>query len=54
MKLLIFVHHPFDLWNAPDWFGSRLQREFPQIEVLQLPDYKRVDAEIPGAEIAIT
>ena len=54
MKLLIFVHHPFDLWNAPDWFGSRLQREFPQIEVLQLPDYKRVDVEIPGAEIAIT
>jgi phosphoglycerate dehydrogenase-like enzyme len=54
MKLLIFVHHPFDQWNAPDWFPKRLQREFPQVEVLHLPDYKRVDQEILDTEIAIT
>lgn len=54
MKLLIFVHHPFDLWCAPDWFSERLQREFPQLNVVHLPDYKRVDAEIPDADIAIT
>jgi len=54
MKLLIFVHHPFDLWNAPDWFGKRLQRDFPQVNVVHLPDYKHVDQEIKDAEIAIT
>jgi phosphoglycerate dehydrogenase-like enzyme len=54
MKLLIFVHHPFDQWNAPPWFPERLQREFPQVHVVHLPDYKRVDEEIVDAEIAIT
>src|SRR3989442_2323450 len=52
-KLLIFVHHAFDLWNAPSWFAERLQAEFPQLKVVHLPDYKRVDAEISDAEIGI-
>jgi len=52
-KLLIFVHHPFDQWNAPAWFPKKLQLEFPQISVVNLPDYKRVDEEIVDAEIAI-
>lgn len=53
-KLLIFVHHPFDLWNAPDWFAKRLREEFPQFNVVYLPDYKGVDEEIPDVEIAVT
>ena len=53
-KLLIFVHHPFDLWNGPSWFAEGLQAEFPQLNVVHLPDYKRVDAEISDAEITIT
>jgi D-2-hydroxyacid dehydrogenase (NADP+) len=53
MKLLIFVHHPFDQWNAPAWFSTRLQKDFPQVDVVALPDYKRVDAEIVDADIAI-
>jgi phosphoglycerate dehydrogenase-like enzyme len=52
-KLLIFVHHPFDQWNAPAWFPRRVQQEFPQVNVVTLPDYKRVDEEIVDAEIAI-
>src|SRR5450755_2987849 len=54
MKVLIFVHHPFDLWNAPLWFPERLRRNFPQLNVVHLSDYRRVDAVIPDAEIAIT
>ncbi len=54
MKLLIFVYHTFDLWCAPRWFSERLRLEFPQIKVVHLPDYKRVDAEIPDTDIAIT
>jgi D-2-hydroxyacid dehydrogenase (NADP+) len=53
MKLLIFVRHPFDQWNVPAWFAQRLQQEFPQLDVVSLPDYKRVDEEIVDAEIAI-
>src|ERR1700687_181715 len=53
MKLLIFVHHPFDQWNAPPWFPKRLQQEFPQVNVVNLPDYKRVDEEIIESEIVI-
>ncbi len=54
MKLLIAVHHPFDLWCAPSWFSERLRQEFPQLHVIHLPDYKRVDAEILDTDIAIT
>ena len=53
-KLLILVHHPFDLWNPPAWFPEKLQREFPQLNVVHLPDYSRVDDELPDTEIAIT
>src|SRR4029077_7300120 len=52
-KLLIFVHHPFDQWNAPDWFPRRLAQEFPHVNVVHLPDYKRVDEEIGDAEIVV-
>jgi D-2-hydroxyacid dehydrogenase (NADP+) len=54
MKLLIFVHHPFDLWNAPARFAERLRTDFPQVNVVHLLDYKRVDSEIEDTEIAIT
>jgi len=52
-KLLICVHHPFDQWNAPDWFPKRLSQELPQVNVVHLPDYKRMDEEIGDAEIVI-
>jgi phosphoglycerate dehydrogenase-like enzyme len=52
-KLLICVRHPFDQWNAPIWFGEQLRREFPQTEIVHLPDYKRVDEEIVDAEIVV-
>ena len=42
MKVLIAIyHHLFELWCAPPWVGKRLQTEFPQLRVVQLPDYKR-------------
>ena len=53
MKLLIAVHHPFDQWNAPAWFAERLRAEFPELNVVHLSDYKRMDAEIPDTEIVI-
>src|SRR5271167_4299240 len=53
MKVLIAVHHPFDQWNAPAWLPERLGVEFPQVKVVLLPDYRRVDAEIVDADIVV-
>jgi phosphoglycerate dehydrogenase-like enzyme len=53
-KLLIFVKHSFELWTAPPWFSERLRAEFPQIQVVHLPDYERVDEEITDAEIVVS
>src|SRR5260221_13952257 len=53
MKLLICVHHPFDQVNASEWFPKRLSQDFPQVNVVHLADYTRVDEEIVDAEIAI-
>ena len=53
IRILICVCHPFDQWNAPLWFSQRLQSEFPQIAIVHLPDYKRVDEEIVHAEIVV-
>ncbi|HXP46956.1 MAG TPA: D-2-hydroxyacid dehydrogenase [Terriglobales bacterium] len=51
MKLLIIIQHPFALWNAPQWLGERIHRDFPQIEVDQRNTYKNVEDHIRDAEI---
>lgn len=53
MKLLIVLHHRFDLWQAPPWFAERLRRDFPQLDVVHLHDYGRINDEIADADIAI-
>ena len=53
MKLLIVLHHRFHLWQAPSWFSERLRRDFPDLEVVHLSDYDRVNQEIADADIVI-
>ena len=53
MKLLVTVYYEFELWCAPSWFGERLQAAFPQLRVVQLPDYTRVGEEITDADIFV-
>ena len=38
----------------PAWFSERLRGEFPQLEVVHLPNYDRVTEEIADADIAIS
>lgn len=38
----------------PAWFCDRLRREFPQLEVVHLPNYDRVTEELADADIAIS
>ena len=53
MKLLIALYHRFHPWIAPQWFSERLRTDFPQLEVVQLPDYERITEEIADADLAI-
>jgi phosphoglycerate dehydrogenase-like enzyme len=54
MKLLIVLHHRFELWNAPDWFPRRLQGDFPQVEVVHFVSYDGIEAHLRDAEIIVT
>src|ERR1700745_1846829 len=54
MKLLIVVYHRLDLWNVPAWFGERLAKEFPAIEVVQRNNYDQVEEYLREAEVVFT
>jgi phosphoglycerate dehydrogenase-like enzyme len=54
MKLLIVVHHRLDLWNVPQWFGERLKKEFPEIELIQRNNYDRITEDVFDAEVLFT
>jgi phosphoglycerate dehydrogenase-like enzyme len=54
MKLLIVVHHRFDLWNVPAWFGERLAQEFTSLEVVQRNSYEGIEEHLSDAEILFT
>ena len=53
MKVLLAIHHRFELWNAPEWLGPRLGREFPQHTFVQLQNLDRLVDEIPDAEVLV-
>ena len=54
MKLLIVIHHRFELWRAPGWFGERLAEHFPELEVVQRDSYEGIDEHLRDAEIIFT
>jgi len=53
MKLLIVVHHRFELWKAPAWVAEELRREFPQVEVVHLAGYDDIEEQMCDAEIVV-
>lgn len=54
MKLLIVVHHRFDLWNVPAWFGERLANEFPQVRITPRDTYEGIEEDLRDAEVIFT
>jgi len=54
MKLLIVVHHRFDLWNVPDWFPRKLRQDFPAIEVTHRTDYDGIEKDLCDIEVVFT
>jgi phosphoglycerate dehydrogenase-like enzyme len=51
MKLLIVVHHRFDLWNVPVWFLDKLRTEFAQIEIVHQSNYEGIEEHLRESEI---
>lgn len=54
MKLLIVVHHRFELWNVPQWFRERLTREFPEVEITYRDNYDGIEGLLREAEVLFT
>jgi phosphoglycerate dehydrogenase-like enzyme len=54
MKLLMVVHHRFDLWKLPAWFGERLGQEFHGLKIAQRDSYDGIEEELRDAEIVFT
>src|ERR1043165_3212482 len=53
IKLLMVLHHRFELWNAPAWVPERLSREFSNVEVVHRSDYNDLEQQIRDADVFI-
>ena len=53
MKILLAIHHRFELWNAPEWLGSRLQPDLPEHQIVQLTSLDNLANEIVDAEVLV-
>jgi phosphoglycerate dehydrogenase-like enzyme len=50
-KLLIVVHHEFDLWNVPAWFSERLRADFPAVKVEHRSSYEGAEEHLRQCEV---
>ena len=53
-KVLLLVHHRFELWNTPAWFVERLRKEFPSIEIVHLHSYDGAEEHLRDSEAVFT
>lgn len=53
MKVLISLHHRFELWQPPEWFIERLRKDFPSDEFTQTTSYQNLGDELRDAEVAV-
>lgn len=51
MKVVIALHHPFALWNAPAWLAERLRSEFPDVIFAQTSSYDELGPAIVDADV---
>ena len=53
MKILIAVHHRFQLWNAPPWLAPRLKERFPEHTFTQIASLENLSKELEDTDILI-
>ena len=54
MKILILLHHRFELWTVPLWFVEKLRQDFPDHEVIYRDNYDGVEEYLRDVEVALT
>ncbi|HEY2857928.1 MAG TPA: D-2-hydroxyacid dehydrogenase [Terracidiphilus sp.] len=54
MNVLLVVHHRFDLWRLPPWFGPRLAQQYPSLQIAQRDSYEGIETELRDAEVVFT
>lgn len=54
MKVVMVVHHRFDLWRLPAWFGEHLSQQFPEVQVVQRDSYDGIEQDLSDAEVVFT
>ncbi len=52
-KLLVCVWHRFTLWRPPAEVAAQVRRRWPEMKVVHLPDYDRLDDELPDTDIFV-
>src|ERR1700722_14820096 len=52
-KLVICVWHPFDLWRPPPSMPEAVRQRWPEMRVVHLPNYDRLEAELPDTQIFV-
>jgi len=53
LKILIAVHHRFQLWNAPAWLAPRLKERFPEHTFKQIASLENLGKELEDTDILI-
>lgn len=52
-KLLICVWHPFSEWRPKPLMAESLRKRWPEMKVVHLPNYDRLDEELPDTDIFV-
>jgi D-2-hydroxyacid dehydrogenase (NADP+) len=52
-KLVICVWHPFELWRPPASMADAVRERWPEMRVVHLPNYERLEAELPDTQIFV-
>jgi phosphoglycerate dehydrogenase-like enzyme len=53
MKVVLAIHHRFELWNCPEWLAPRLQTDFPEHRFVHLSKLDQLISEISDAEVLV-
>jgi phosphoglycerate dehydrogenase-like enzyme len=52
-KLIVCVWHPFPQWRADEMMPAAIRKRWPEMRVVHLPDYDRLNEELPDTDIFV-
>src|ERR1700704_3354334 len=52
-KLVICVWHPFTEWRPKPAMAEAIRKRWPEMRVVHLPDYDRLNEELPDTDIFV-